>query len=292
MNDGSRRFAVVVTADDFGIGLQTSRGIIQAHLAGPVTTTSMMVITREHAQASVGLLEAAPRLDVGLHIVLTACGHPPLKAAKNSGLVDRAGNFLGNGRLWLAALSGRLNKDAVAEEIAAQAELFRRMVGRPPTHVDAHHHAHQLPTIRQALIDVIGRGNLPPMTRTTIEPRGMLARVASVRSKRLAANSMGKRARRAFEGKGIRSNDFFFGMLGAGDLRLQFPWRNYLENLPRDGIVEWVVHPGLADQTLLGRDDYRLGRVAELEALTGECGKRAWAGLPLMRKSELGKGGD
>jgi predicted glycoside hydrolase/deacetylase ChbG (UPF0249 family) len=293
MSHRGRGFALIVTADDFGIGRQTSKGIIQAHLQGPVTATSMIVITGEHARASVALLESAPNLDVGLHIVLTACGHAPLKARRNSGLVDRAGDFLSNGRLWLTALAGKLNKNAVADEIAAQAQFFRGLLGRAPTHVDAHHHAHQLPTIRSALVQVIGHGILPPITRTTIEPPGLLARVASVRSKRLAANSMGKRAGRAFAEQGIRSNDFFFGMLGAADLRREFPWRKYLENLPRRGVVEWVVHPGLADPTLAGRDEYRDGRVVELQALTGVAGRHFWEPLRgnVSRKSVLGQAG-
>ena len=50
--------AVVVTADDFGIGRLTSEGIIQAHLHGPVTATSLMTITADHVLASVPLIAA------------------------------------------------------------------------------------------------------------------------------------------------------------------------------------------------------------------------------------------
>jgi hypothetical protein len=284
---------VVVTADDFGIGRKTSQGIIQAHHHGPVTATSVMVITGEHVRASIPLLREAPDLDAGLHIVLTACGHGPLKAGRSSGLVDRRGNFLSNGRLWLKALSGKLDKAAVAEEIWEQAELFRRLLGRAPTHVDCHHHAHQLPTIREALVEVIGRGVLPPITRTTIEPPGLRARVSSVRAKRVAVNSLGRRAARTFLAAGVWSNDFFFGMLGARDMRDDFPWRNYLKHLPSAGVIEWVVHPGLGDDTLIGRDEYRAGRIKELQALTGVAGQGFWERLRpyLARKSMLEKTG-
>ena len=40
-----KRLALIVTADDFGLGPATSEGIIRAHLEGPVTATSMMVVT-------------------------------------------------------------------------------------------------------------------------------------------------------------------------------------------------------------------------------------------------------
>src|SRR5579862_6640855 len=104
--------AVVVTADDFGIGLCTSQGIIQAHLNGPVTATSLMTITEDHVRRSIPLLADAPKLDVGLHVVLTRCGHRPLKAKRSSGLVGRDGSFQSNGRLWINSFSGRLNKAA------------------------------------------------------------------------------------------------------------------------------------------------------------------------------------
>src|SRR5258708_27131008 len=120
--------SLVVTADDFGIGRRTSEGIIQAHLHGPVTATSLMSITGDHVRASVPLLADAPNLDVGLHIVLTNCGEKPLVARESSGLIGRDGFFLSNGKLWIKALRGKLDRAAVADEIAAQTEMFHNLV--------------------------------------------------------------------------------------------------------------------------------------------------------------------
>ncbi|MDP9173968.1 MAG: ChbG/HpnK family deacetylase [Planctomycetota bacterium] len=289
MRSPSAPLAVVVTADDFGIGPRTSEGIIEAHLRGPVTATSLMVVTREHARASISLLEKVPALDVGLHVVLTHCGHKPLAAGRSSGLVGRDGFFLSNSLLWLKAYCGGLSKVAVADEIAAQADMFRAFLGRNPTHVDCHHHAHQLPTTCDALIDVIEQGILPPVTRTTIEPPRVSRNVSGARTKRWAAGFAGRRAAAAFGARGIASNDYFIGMLAAGDLKKKFPWQGFLDNLPSAGLVEWVVHPGLRDDTLLGRDDYSLQRVDELEALTGPDGAKTRERMAsvLARKSLL-----
>ncbi len=101
---------MVVTADDFGIGLKTSQGIIQAHLRGPVTATSLMSITGDHVRSSIPLLADAPNLDVGLHVVLTSCGEKAVVARESSGLVDKDGYFFSNGKLWIKALTGRLNR--------------------------------------------------------------------------------------------------------------------------------------------------------------------------------------
>jgi chitin disaccharide deacetylase len=284
--------ALVVTADDFGIGVETSRGIIESHLRGPVTATSLMAITGDHVRASIPLLEKAPNLDVGLHVVLTRCGHKPLAATKASGLVDREGNFHTNGGLWIRAFAGRLNKDAVAEEIAAQAEVFKQLMGRSPDYVDSHHHSHQLPTIRQALVEVIGKGVLPAIGRTSVETDGIKKKVQSAKTRRAAARFIGKRAAREFRAAKIWANDYFFGMLDPADFKLDFPWRAYFGALPESGVVEWIVHPGFADETLKGRDDYLAERAVELDRLTSRQCMAVWEPVcgKLARKSVLAAG--
>jgi len=47
-----------------------------------------------------------------------------------------------------------------------------------------------------------------------------------------------------------------------------------LNHLPDSGVIEWVVHPGMADESLIGRDDYRTARVKELESLTNPRASR------------------
>src|SRR5689334_6921389 len=115
----SKPFALIVTADDFGIGRKTSEGILKAHLHGPVTAASLMSITGDHVRASVPLLADAPSLDVGLHLVLTNCGEKPLTARESSGLLARGGYFHSNGQLWIKALTGKLHRAGVADEIVA-----------------------------------------------------------------------------------------------------------------------------------------------------------------------------
>jgi predicted glycoside hydrolase/deacetylase ChbG (UPF0249 family) len=292
MTTESRALSLVVTADDFGIGVQTSRGIIQAHLKGPVTATSVMVITGKHVEESIPLLAEAPNLDVGLHLVLTRCGHRPLVAKQSSGLTDREGEFLTNRKLWGRAMLGRIHSAAVAEEIVAQAELFEKLVGKRPAFVDGHHHAHQLPGIRQALVGVTRTIRiLPPVSRVTVEPPEIWKNVGGARLRRRAANYVGKRAAAAFSAGKVRANDFYFGMLSEDDVKKAFPWEGYLANLPKEGVVEWVVHPGMSDPTLPLRDGYQIERTLELEALTGMAGAEHLERVRpfLARKSHLGK---
>jgi predicted glycoside hydrolase/deacetylase ChbG (UPF0249 family) len=65
-----------------------------------------------------------------------------------------------------------------------------------------------------------------------------------------------------------------------------------LQRLPDFGVVEWVVHPGLPDETLRGRDSYSVQRWAELRSLIDPAHALQWQRLrPLLtRKSVLAPG--
>ena len=95
---------LIVNADDFGASEGVNRGILECHVDGVVTSASLMVKGLAAREAA----EAArdhPRLSVGLH-------------------------FVGDG-------------DDIARALARQLASFERLVGRPPTHVDSHHHFHR-----------------------------------------------------------------------------------------------------------------------------------------------------
>jgi predicted glycoside hydrolase/deacetylase ChbG (UPF0249 family) len=65
--------ALIVNADDFGASPGITRGILEAHTHGILTSTSMMVDTPWSAEAA-ALSGSAPELSVGLHVVLEAGG--------------------------------------------------------------------------------------------------------------------------------------------------------------------------------------------------------------------------
>lgn len=98
---------LVVNADDFGLAHGVNDGIVDAHVNGIVTSTSLMV-QRPAANEAAALAKACPELSIGLHFD-----------------------------------DDELDAGREAEgEFHAQLELFRELVGREPTHVDSHHHVH------------------------------------------------------------------------------------------------------------------------------------------------------
>jgi chitin disaccharide deacetylase len=100
---------LIVNADDFGLTAGVNEGIIEAHVKGIVTSTSLMV-DRPAAADAARLARAHPALSVGLHYV------------EDRPEIDEPGH---------AALT-----------FAAQLDRFRELTSSDPTHVDSHHHVH------------------------------------------------------------------------------------------------------------------------------------------------------
>ena len=113
---------LIVNADDFGASPDINAGIVQAHTDGVVTSTSLMV-TGAGLDDAVALAHAHPALSIGLHWDLDGEGEPRVDVGDHA---------------------------AVRAELERQLTRFEAVMGRPPTHLDSHHHVHR----REDLADV------------------------------------------------------------------------------------------------------------------------------------------
>lgn len=133
---------LIVNADDFGLTGDVNRGIIRAHEQGIVTSASLMVRKGGAADAA-EYATSRPALSVGLHLDLGEWAY-------------REGSW--------AALYEVVPPDdaaAVAAEVERQFDAFLRLVGRPPTHVDSHQHAHRAEPLLSAAVALAGRLDVP-----------------------------------------------------------------------------------------------------------------------------------
>jgi predicted glycoside hydrolase/deacetylase ChbG (UPF0249 family) len=114
---------LIVNADDFGQSPGVNRGVIAAHERGIVTSASLMVRWPAAAEAA-AYARAHPRLGVGLHLDL--------------------GEWVCRDGSWARRYEVVAPDDAAATagELSRQLAAFRRLVGRDPTHLDSHQHAH------------------------------------------------------------------------------------------------------------------------------------------------------
>ena len=148
----SRQRSLIVNGDDFGFSQGVNRAIIQAHQAGILTSTSLMV-TGAAFEEAVALAQAHPQLAVGLHLVL-CCDRSILPPSAIPHLVDRQGNFSNNPEG--AGLRYQLNRAArqeLKQEIRAQLERFQQ-TGLQLSHVDGHLHMHVHPVVLQILVEL------------------------------------------------------------------------------------------------------------------------------------------
>jgi len=116
---------LIVTADDFGISRGVNRGIVEAHRAGILTSTSLMV-NRPAAEQAADVGRACPDLSIGLHLELDADG------ARD-----------------------------VPTELTRQLSRFTELVGAPPTHVDSHHDVHKNPRVLPDVLALARRLGVP-----------------------------------------------------------------------------------------------------------------------------------
>ena len=87
MKDHRVRY-LIVNGDDFGMSPPVSRGIIEAHRRGILTSTSLMV-NRPAAEEAAALAREAPRLGVGLHLELEEPTDDPGAAVGRDGRLAR-----------------------------------------------------------------------------------------------------------------------------------------------------------------------------------------------------------
>jgi chitin disaccharide deacetylase len=130
---------LIINADDFGASTGINRGILECHRCGVVTSTSLMVTGRAVAEA-VSMSREHPGLAVGLH--WDVWGEED----------EREFNIN--------------NVAAVRDEFHRQVDEFYHLLGRMPTHIDSHRHAHL-------------RGELLAVFRELVEPLGVPLRYDS-----------------------------------------------------------------------------------------------------------------
>ncbi|SRR5471030_390739 len=234
---------LIVNADDFGLCKAQNYGIIEAFNHGVVTSTTAMMNTAavEHAAA---LSTATPDLAVGMHFVLTL-GRPfsPMPSLVRNGELGKW--------IWEVAEAGTLSLDEIEQELACQFARFIALFGRPPTHIDSHHHVHMIPQIF-------------PLVEAFAKEKNLPLRIDRDAVKKDNITLAGARSSQGFDSG-------FYGNAITEELFL-----NILDNATQrqERSLEIMCHPSFIDNTLLA-SKYCYPRLTELEVLTSASLKQA-----------------
>ena len=140
-----------MNADDFGLCGDVTRGILDAHVNGQVSSTTLMV-NMPGTDEAVEAARSHPQLGVGLHFNLTE-GRPLTDVPS---LVDGDGRFLLRGELLRRSLRRAIDPADIRREFVAQLERIHEL-GISPTHVDSHQHVHMAPWVIGAMAPILTR---------------------------------------------------------------------------------------------------------------------------------------
>ncbi|QQS48361.1 MAG: ChbG/HpnK family deacetylase [Acidobacteriota bacterium] len=241
---------LIVNADDFGLTRGVNRGIVEGHLEGIITSTTLMVNMPAFDEA-VELARATPSLGVGLHFNITQ-GRPVSPPEAVASLVDQSGNFPGSPvTLMWRQLAGRLDRREIETELKAQIERMRS-AGLHPTHIDTHKHSHAVPVVLEAIIEVARDYSIPALRRLR-QPVDLTNGLRSLRNfaQSLGAAALGALCRLQEERlvrSGMAKTRAFYGISQTGLWDSAWLLR-LISELPQ-GASELMCHPGYDDADL------------------------------------------
>jgi predicted glycoside hydrolase/deacetylase ChbG (UPF0249 family) len=246
---------LIVNADDFGLTAGVSRGILEAHRRGIVTSTTLLV----NRALDPGLLAElqSSGLGVGLHVNLTL-GGPMSDPTRIPSLLDAEGRFVRDAR----EVAARVRPEEARIEIGNQIDAFRGLMGRFPTHLDSHHHVGRHAPLLELML-FFARALKVPLRAQDAE-----VRAAARREK-------------------LRTPDHFMGESGPEPYWSPERVLEHLRTLPA-GVSEFMTHPGYFDQDL-AYSRYGEQRETELHGLTDPRAREAIAreGIRLAHFGQL-----
>lgn len=233
---------LIVHADDFGLSDKVNEGILQAHLNGILTSTSIMANGKAF-EGAVRIARANPTLDLGIHLTLIEEA-PLLNANEVPTLLTPNGKFHRHAiQFTQRYMLGNISLKDVRKELEAQ---IKRVIaaGISPSHLDSHQHLHMLPGILNIVAELSRKYSIPAIRF----PReiGVFGQIGRIPFIRIVQAQVLNLFCRMGDGKIKRRTDSFAGFLYGGNLNKQ----NFLEvlnHLDSGNTCEIMCHPGLED---------------------------------------------
>jgi chitin disaccharide deacetylase len=213
---------VIVNADDWGYDRVSTDRALECLQAGRITSASAMVHMADSERAA-AIGSDIPAL--GLHLNLT---EPYAAGTASEPVRERQRAAAGYFTRWrgMRWLYNPLIRSAVRGAVQDQLEAFQELYGRPPSHVDSHHHVHVSPNV---LFD----GGIPAGMRVRRSYTFLPGQKGSV-------NLAVRRAMNGFLVRRYTTTDYFFDVTAAADLR-------ELPDLPAS-TVELMAHPAWEEE--------------------------------------------
>ncbi|MCC7006637.1 MAG: ChbG/HpnK family deacetylase [Ottowia sp.] len=217
---------VTLCADDYGWHPAIDAAIIDLAQHNIIHATSCMSTAPRWPLACAALRPLLGKIDVGLHLNLTESFDNDHRTSLHN--------------IVLRSYSGQLNSHHIATTIRTQLQAFSDALGQRPDMIDGHQHVHQLPIVRDALLDTIAQlygEDAPIWIRNTLPSKHYFGRGFGLKTQILKYLGGAKFARLLHHHKKA-SNRGFAGVYG-------FDAPN--ENIYGEHMAHWLnqAHDGL-----------------------------------------------
>lgn len=283
---------LTIVADDYGMGPETSRGILDLARDGVITATVAIVNCADAERAIIEWKKTSPDADLGWHPNLTLDA-PLCNPKEVPSLVSPNGTFWPLNAFLKRVCLGKIEYEDVYREWTAQYQRFIELAGTPPLVVNSHQHVSLFPPADRALLKILSEQKPRPYLRRVVEHFGPLTSVPGARIKRFVLSTLGSRVARKAKRLGLSGCDQLIGVTDHGCVADERFWTRWLDRTSQVGGVEICCHPGYYDQTLVNRDcdagDGLLRRPRETDLLRKPTFREAIdrAGLVPVRPSQL-----
>lgn len=249
---------LIINADDFGLTHGVNRAVAELHLAGLLSSATLMARAPATASA-ITIALATPSLGVGCHVVLLD-GDPVLSAPREiSPLTDPVtGRFRSTLTHFLRLLYGPSSRSTARTQIASEIEAeaaaqiaLLQSRGLTLTHIDTHKHVHMFPAVLRPVLRAARAAGIRTV-RNPFEPAWSLRATTHAPFLRRAQVTLLRQLEPAFRRivaeEGFRTTDGAIGVLATGNLDAA-TLSSLLHQLP-PGTWELVAHPGYNDADL------------------------------------------
>jgi len=240
---------VIICADDFGQNEPISQGIYELVVIQRLNAVSCMVTGDVWDIYKSKILPFTNDIQIGLHLNLThGNGLSQVSFPSLSKLIIQTY------RLW------PVSKTWLKSEITAQIIKFKQDIGCWPQFIDGHQHVHQLPIIREILLEVVDELEFQPWFRTTYHTLNSALKYKSSWKKWILFMLGGNYFYQLLQAKGYKTNKNFSGDYQFNaKINYRDQFLKSLQSIEGEGLI--MCHPGLKSHDL--SDPIRHVRVKE-----------------------------
>lgn len=245
---------LIISADDFAQSPAIDAGIISLIQLQKISATSCLVLSPRWKEAALAItLDVREKAAIGLHLDFTLFGG----RFKLSTLIIRA-------------ILRSLPYTYLEQTIHAQLNAFEETLGTPPDYIDGHQHVHQLPQIRDALINVLKQRYTQHILWLRIAKPPFNAGFKAWIIRFLGADALAKRA----FANGFKCNNTLFGVYDFSSQTTSYNTRLtqwlaeiQLTRSPSHNTPALMCHPAIFNSASNLDDSIYSARVIEYQAL-------------------------